>query len=85
FRIHLTGAYTWGKYRGSSLKPDPSYLIVPGAGLSWKEKYFGISFDYQYVPVKVHDISSHRFTLAINGFYDFRTRMRYTRKDISWF
>ncbi|HEC41748.1 MAG TPA: ankyrin repeat domain-containing protein [Bacteroides sp.] len=85
FRIHLTGAYTWGNYRGSALKPDPQYVLIPGAGLVWRDRYFGISFDYQYLPVKVHDITRHRFTLAILGFYDIRSRIKYTRKDISWF
>ncbi len=84
-RLHITGAYTWGNYRGSSLDPDPRYLFIPGAGITWKDEYFGISFDYQYVPIKVHDISSHRFRLVIDGFYDFRPRLRYTRKHISWF
>ncbi len=85
FRVHLTGALTWGKYRGSSNTPGTRYLLVPGAGLSWRDSYFGISFDYQYVPLKVYDISGHRFTLSIQGFYDFRQRLRYTHKDISWF
>jgi ankyrin repeat protein len=84
-RLHLTGAYTWGNYRGSGLEPDPRYLVIPGAGITWKDKYFGISFDYQYVPIKVHDISSHRFRLVIEGFYDIRPRLRYTQNHISWF
>jgi len=85
FRVHMTGALTWGSYRGSSRDPDPRYLFIPGAGVFWRDRYFGISFDYQYVPVKVHDISSHRFQLSIQGFYDFRSRIRFTRKDIPWF
>ncbi len=85
FRVHLTGALTWGKYRGSSLNPDLRYLIIPGAGLTWRDKHYGITFDYQYVPIRVHSISNHRFSMSIHGFYDFRSRIRYTRKDISWF
>jgi ankyrin repeat protein len=84
-RLHLSGALTWGSYRGSSVNPDTRYMIVPGAGITWKEKYVGISFDYQYIPMQVNEISNHRFTLALIGFYDFRKRVRYTRKDISWF
>jgi len=60
-------------------------MFMPGAGIFWRDRYFGITFDYQYVPLKVHDISSHRFQLSILGFYDFRSRIRFTRKDISWF
>jgi ankyrin repeat protein len=85
FRIHLTGALTWGSYRGSSLNPGPAYLLMPGAGVFWREKNFGILFDYQYVPLNVHDISNHRFMFSILGYFDFRSRIKYTRKDISWF
>lgn len=85
FRIHLTGALTWGSYRGSSLDVGPSYLVAPGTGMYWRGKNFGILFDYQYLPFKVHDISPHRFSLSILGFYDFRSRMKHTKKDISWF
>jgi ankyrin repeat protein len=85
FRVHLTGALTWGNYRGSDLDPGLKFMLVPGGGVFWRQKYYGISFDYQYMPIRVHDVSSHRFSLAFQGFYDFRTRMRYVRKDIRWF
>lgn len=84
-RIHLSGALTWGNYRGSSLTPDPRYMLVPGAGISWRDRYVGISFDYQYLPIRVSSISNHRFSMSIIGYFDFRQRVRYTRKDISWF
>jgi hypothetical protein len=85
FRVHLTGALTWGNYRGSSRHPDIRYMLMPGAGISWRDRYYGISFDYQYARLKVHDISNHRFRLSITGYYDFRQRKKYTVKDISWF
>jgi hypothetical protein len=85
FRANITGAYTWGNYRGTGQDPDSKYLFIPGAGLGWRERYFGISFDYQYVPFRVEGVSNHRFRLAITGFYDIRSRMKFTRKDISWF
>jgi ankyrin repeat protein len=85
FRVHLTGALTWGRYRGSSMDVGPNYLLVPGAGIYWRDRYFGISFDYQYMPFRVIGVSNHRFKLTLLGFWDFRPRIRYTRKDISWF
>jgi ankyrin repeat protein len=85
FRVHLTGALTWGGYRGSALNPGLRFLLIPGAGIFWRQKYFGISFDYQYVPIRVYDVSGHRFTLSFQGFYDIRTRLRYLRKEITWF
>jgi ankyrin repeat protein len=85
FRIHLTGALTWGSYRGSSLDVGPSYMVIPGAGMYWKGKNIGILVDYQYVAFKVHNVSPHRIGLSILGFYDFRSRIKHTRKDISWF
>lgn len=84
-RLHMCGALTWGSYRGASTSPDTKYLLVPGGGLAWRKGNLGISFDYQYFPVKVFDIAHHRFTLALNGFYDFRPRVRYTHKEIKWF
>lgn len=85
FRVHLTGALTWGSYRGSSLDVGPSYLLMPGGGMYRRGKNAGIFFDYQYMPLNVHGISNHRFRISILGFYDFRSRMKHTRKDISWF
>jgi ankyrin repeat protein len=85
FRVHLTGALTWGSYRGSDLDPGLKFMLVPGGGVFWRQKYFSISFDYQYMPIKVYDVSSHRFSLAFQGFYDFRSRIHYVRKDIRWF
>jgi hypothetical protein len=84
-RFHFSGALTWGNNRGSDLRPGLRVLFMPGAGLFWRQKYFGLSFDYQYVPFKIYDVSNHRFVLSFQGFYDFRTRIRYIRKDIGWF
>jgi ankyrin repeat protein len=84
-RLHLTGGMTWGSYRGSSLDVGPVFLAIPGGGLYWRNKHFGIAFDYQYVPFRVYDVSNHRFRFSILGFFDFRSRTRYTWKDISWF
>ncbi len=85
FKAQLRGGISWGGYRGSGLHPGTRFIIVPSAGLYWRDKYWGISFDYEYVNYKVHELSPHRFRLSLLVFLNMQKRMKYTRKDISWF
>lgn len=85
FKAQLRGGPTWGGYRGSGLHPGTRFALVPSAGLYWREKYWGLSFDYEYVDYKVHELSPHRFRLSLLIFINLQKRMKYTRKDISWF
>jgi ankyrin repeat protein len=85
FKAQLRGGITWGGYRGSDLHPDTRFIVVPSAGIYRREKYWGISFDYEYVNYKVHDLSPHRFRLSLLVFINLQKRMKYLRKDISWF
>jgi len=85
FKGQLKGAITWGGYRGSDLHPGARFMLVPSAGLYWRDKFWGLSFDYEYVNYKIHEISNHRFRLSLLFFINLQKRMRYTRKDISWF
>lgn len=85
FKAQLRGGITWGGYRGSDLHPGARFLLVPSAGLYWRDKIWGLSFDYEYVNYRYHDLSPHRFRLSLLVFINLQKRMRYTRKDISWF
>jgi hypothetical protein len=85
FKAQLSGAVTWGGYRGSDLHPGTRFILIPAAGLYWRDKYWGLSFDYEYVNYQVHELSNHRFRLSLLIFINLQKRMRYTRKDISWF
>jgi ankyrin repeat protein len=85
FKAQLRGGITWGGYRGSDLHPGTRFIVVPSAGLYWRDRYWGLSFDYEYVNYKVHDLSKHRFRLSLLFFINMQKRMKYTRKDISWF
>ncbi len=85
FKAQLRGGITWGGYRGSDLHPGTKFIMVPSAGLYWRDKIWGLSFDYEYVNYKVHEISNHRFRLSLLVFVNMQKRMKYTRKDISWF
>jgi hypothetical protein len=84
-RVQLTGALTWGAYRGSDRHPRVRYLIIPSAGFLWRERFYGITLDYEYVPLKVYDISHHRVRLGLHFFIDLRKRTRFTQKHIDWF
>jgi ankyrin repeat protein len=85
FKAQLRGGITWGGYRGSDLHPGTRFIVVPSAGLYRRLKYWGLSFDYEYVNYKAHDLSPHRFRLSLLVFINLQKRMKYTRKDISWF
>jgi uncharacterized protein len=85
FRIQLTGALTWGGYRGSDRHPKVNYLFVPSAGIYRREKFYGVTFDYEYVPLKVHDISPHRIRVGMEFYIDIRKRTKFTYKHIDWF
>jgi ankyrin repeat protein len=85
FKAQLRGGITWGGYRGSDLHPGARFILVPSAGLYWRDKFWGLSFDYEYVNYKIHDLSPHRFRLSLLVFINMQKRMKYTRKDISWF
>jgi ankyrin repeat protein len=85
FKVQLRGGITWGGYRGSDLHPGTRFMVVPSVGLYRRQKYWGLSFDYEYVNYKVHELSPHRFRLTLLGFINLQKRMKYTRKDISWF
>ncbi len=84
-RIQFTGALTWGSYRGSERHPKVRYVPVPSLGFYWKKSFYGITFDYEYVPLHVQDISHHRFRLGVWFYTDLRKRLRFERKYIEWF
>jgi ankyrin repeat protein len=84
-KAQFRGGITWGGYRGSGLHPGTRFILVPSAGLYRRNKSWGISFDYEYVNYKVHELSPHRFRLSLLVFINMQKRMKYTRKDISWF
>ena len=84
-RLQCTGALTWGSYRGSDRHPAVKYLFIPSAGLYWRKNFYGITFDYEYVPVKVQGLSPHKFRLGMEFYIDMRKRTRFTYKHIDWF
>ena len=85
FKAQLRGGITWGGYRGSDLHPGTRFILVPSAGLYWRDKFWGLSFDYEYVNYKAHELSPHRYRLSLLVFINLQKRMKYTRKHISWF
>lgn len=84
-RLQLSGMLTWGGYRGSDSHPGVRYLFSPAAGFYWRERFYGISFDYEYANMKVFQISPHRFRLGLEFFIDTRKRNKFTYKHIDWF
>ena len=63
----------------------PGVVAIFLAGLFWKRNFHGITFDYEYVPLKVHDLSPHRFRLGLEVYIDLRKRTKFTYKHIDWF
>jgi hypothetical protein len=85
FKAQLRSGITWGGYRGSDMNPDTKLMLMPSAGFYYRENYWGLSFDYAYANFRVQGLTPHRFRLSILFFINTQKRMKYTRKDISWF
>ena len=85
FKAQLRSGITWGAYRGSDMHPGARFMVIPSAGLYWRDRFWGLSLDYGYVNYRVHDLSPHRFRLSLLVLINLQKRMRYSWKDISWF
>jgi len=65
FLAGLSGAYTYGNFRGSDKKPDDKFLINPNAGFFWFSKPGFISITYEYLKLTDLKVSPHRINLTI--------------------
>jgi hypothetical protein len=58
--------YTYGSFRGSSLKPEARLKFVPKAGLFWRMDKAEVRLNYQYLDFKNDNISPHRITFSLS-------------------
>jgi len=84
-RFQGTGALTWGSYRGSDRHPVVRYRFIPSLGMYWRNKIYGITFDYEYMQLDIRGLKPHRFRLGIEFYIDMRKRTKFTYKHIDWF
>lgn len=57
--------YTYGSFRGSSLKPDDRGLLIPLAGFEYQYKLLSLKLNYEYLKLKNSKTSPHRIELQI--------------------
>jgi hypothetical protein len=58
--------YTYGSFRGSSLKPKAGLKFAPKAGLFWRMDKAEVRLNYQYLDFKNDNISPHRITFSLS-------------------
>ena len=56
--------YTYGKYRALNLKPDDKFIFVPALGYSIYGDGGGIKFSYEYLDLKIKNLSPHRYKIG---------------------
>lgn len=61
----LYGGYTYGNFRGSSKKPDDTFIFIPKIGLYYNLKNVYIKLNYEYMQLKNTNFSPHRIELLI--------------------
>jgi len=65
-------AYTYGKYRGSSTKPEKIFIHIPQLGYHLSGKIVALKLNYEYVEFKTFKVSPHHlnfeFLININTF-----------------
>jgi len=75
----LKAAYTFGNYRGSTLKPKNKLLAAPGINFFYKKGFYKIFLGYEYLNFHTEPISPHRLNFGI-GFYLNTTKYREKNK-----
>lgn len=75
--------YTYGSFRGSSLKPENGFLLIPVAGLEYQYDVFSLKINYEYLKLKNSTIPANRieFLLGIN-FNVFQNKLKLKEEPI---
>jgi ankyrin repeat protein len=58
--------YTYGSFRGSSLKPKARLKFAPKAGIFWRMDRAEVKLNYQYLDFINDNISPHRITFTLS-------------------
>ena len=77
----LKTAYSFGRYRGSVLKPKNKLLAVPGINFYYKKDFYKIYIGYEYLNFHTEPISPHRLNIGV-GFYFNTTKYREKNKAL---
>lgn len=68
--------YHWGSYRGSGLKPDNKFAIMPNASIFFHYSFFETGLGYEYLDLNTLKRSSH----FMNVFVRFNFKNKYERQ-----
>ncbi len=58
--------YTYGRYRGTSIKPNAKFKFAPKAGIFWRIDNAEVRFNYEYLNFKNDNISPNRITFSLS-------------------
>ncbi len=79
--VIIKAAYTFGNYRGSTLKPKNKLFAVPEINFYFKKDFYKIFLGYEYLNLDTEPISSHRLSFGV-GFYLSATKYREKNKAV---
>ncbi len=75
--------YTFGSYRGSSIKPDGKFKFTPQAGFYYSMKYFAAKLLYEYIDYDIYKVSPHRINIQLLLKLDLIRYNKY-EKEVNW-
>ena len=81
--LGLSGALTYGSYRGSTARPGGKLCLSPSAGAYLQSGFFRIKAGYRYIDFNVNDISPNRVGFELE-FILKNNKKRYLNKTIPW-
>ncbi len=62
--------YTYGSFRGASMKPDDKFTFIPKAGLFYQYKALNLKLGYEYFKIADSNISPHHITITIGALFN---------------
>lgn len=62
----ISGVMTYGRYRGTSLKPDVQYLVSPAAGLVLRNSYLCLHLEYVWLDLHLQEMSGSHFNVGVD-------------------
>jgi hypothetical protein len=81
--VGVKGYYSYGKYSGSTKKPESILFVAPQIGIFMKGEFTEMKIYYEYQDFKSYKVSPHRVNIALKFDIPFKNNMSSSTK-IEW-
>jgi ankyrin repeat protein len=81
--IGASGIYTYGRYKGTAIRPDYHFLASPQIGYFWKGKVGMASVNYEYANFRETGTSPHRLSINFRILFGIKSD-KYINKEMEW-